>query len=514
MEQTKTLIGKDVIESLTLGMYEDSRFIYREYIQNAADQIDKALKEGLIKKSEGVIHIDINPHKKTISIEDNATGIQQNRVNDILKNIAQSTKVRGIDKGFRGIGRLGGLGYCDTLIFETSFKGEATKSILTWNAKHLKEIINNRTAKEQAADVIDKVTSFKTEKENADDHYFKVTLHNVSNEASLDKKDIETYLSMVAPVPYHTGFILKQKIYDQLKKENISIDEYKIFINTNQLFKNYTTTIYSANQKGEKQRTGDELFDIHFFREHTHAGDLLYWGWYGVSQFEGVIDDINISKGIRLRKGNIQVGSKHTLLKFFRDTQRGNYYFFGEVHAFSPDLIPNARRDYFLENSVCHHFENKLRYLFHNELHQLYYDASKIRNANRRIQDLKTLQEESGRKEFVSNKEKEEFQKQFEHKKQEASKAKKELEKISSKFSETETAVKKIFEKVVDTQRINPEKIELQSINGKTTYRADKLTNLTKEQRKFLSRIYEIITANCDKKTAESLIKKIEDELQ
>ena len=40
-------IGKDVIESLTLGMYEDCRFIYREYIQNAADAVDKASVPGL-----------------------------------------------------------------------------------------------------------------------------------------------------------------------------------------------------------------------------------------------------------------------------------------------------------------------------------------------------------------------------------------------------------------------------------------------------------------------------------
>ena len=40
-------IGKDVIESLTLGMYEDCRFIYREYIQNSADQVDKAIAESL-----------------------------------------------------------------------------------------------------------------------------------------------------------------------------------------------------------------------------------------------------------------------------------------------------------------------------------------------------------------------------------------------------------------------------------------------------------------------------------
>jgi hypothetical protein len=513
MEQARTLIGKDVIESLTLGMYEDSRFIYREYIQNAADQIDKAIREKLIAKAEGAIHIDINAQNKSISIEDNATGIQQKKVVDILKNIAQSTKERGVDKGFRGIGRLGGLGYCDTLIFETSFKGEATKSTLTWNAKLLKEIINNRTSKEQAADVIDEVTSYKTEEEKNDEHYFRVTLLNVSNETLLDKKDIETYLSMVAPVPYHTGFILKQKIYSQLKKENINIDEYKIFTNTNQLFKNYTTTIYK-DVNGKKERTNDEIFDIHFFREQAKGGDMLYWGWYGISQFEGVIDDINIGKGIRLRKGNIQVGSKHTLLKFFRDQQRGNYYFFGEVHAFSPDLIPNARRDYFLENSVCNLFEQKLRHLFHSELHDLYYAASKMRNANKRIQEVKTIQEESVKKEFVNSKQKEEFQRQFEVKKEEAAKAKKDLERISAKFTETDTAVKKIFERVVDTQKINLEKIDLKSLNGKTKYRVDKLTKLTKEQRKFLSRIYEIITANCDKKTAESLIKKIEEELK
>ena len=30
MSNTNPQIGKDVIESLTLGMYEDCRFIYRE----------------------------------------------------------------------------------------------------------------------------------------------------------------------------------------------------------------------------------------------------------------------------------------------------------------------------------------------------------------------------------------------------------------------------------------------------------------------------------------------------
>lgn len=137
-------IGKDVIESLTLGMYEDCKFIYREYIQNSADQVDKAVSEGLMRAGEDEIHVVIDPEDRSIVIEDNATGISSDKVIPILRNIAHSTKKRGENKGFRGIGRLGGLGYCSRLVFETSFSGEDVKSIMIWDANLLKQIINDR----------------------------------------------------------------------------------------------------------------------------------------------------------------------------------------------------------------------------------------------------------------------------------------------------------------------------------------------------------------------------------
>jgi hypothetical protein len=286
MENSHTKIGKHIVDILTQSMYEDSRFVYREYIQNSADAIDHAIKISLLQKNEAEIHINIDKPQKTIIIEDNATGIEQAKVETILKNVADSEKERGVNKGFRGIGRLGGIGYCDTLTFVTSFKGEPIKSIMIWDAKQLRSIINNRSSKEDASTVIDSVTSFKTEQEEADKHYFIVIMSNVFNEALLDKKDIQCYLSLVAPVPYDKGFILKQKIYDQLNKENISIDEYNIYVNTDPIRKLYTTTIYK-DCNGKKERTGDEVFDIHFFREYLPSGDLLFWGWYGVSQFEG-----------------------------------------------------------------------------------------------------------------------------------------------------------------------------------------------------------------------------------
>ena len=46
------IIGKNVIENLTTAMYEDLRIIYREYIQNSADSIDKAIQQGLLGPGE------------------------------------------------------------------------------------------------------------------------------------------------------------------------------------------------------------------------------------------------------------------------------------------------------------------------------------------------------------------------------------------------------------------------------------------------------------------------------
>src|SRR4051812_19167421 len=105
MENYQPVIGKNIIETLTEGMYEDSRFIYREYIQNAADQIDIAVEDGILKKkNDGIIKINVNKAKKTIVVEDNATGIKSGQVLEFLGDVAKSPKDRNKRIGFRGIG--------------------------------------------------------------------------------------------------------------------------------------------------------------------------------------------------------------------------------------------------------------------------------------------------------------------------------------------------------------------------------------------------------------------------
>ncbi len=515
MASIETKIGKDVIESLTLGMYEDSRFIYREYIQNGADQIDKAVDEGLLGSlRDGIIEIEINSSKRTISIFDNATGIEKSKVQPILKNIAQSTKDRSKNKGFRGIGRLGGLGYCDKLIFETSFKGEDVKSYLIWDAQKLKAIINNRATKEDAVAVIDEVTEFRTEKEKPETHYFRVTLESVSNDDLLEKENIYKYLSMVAPVPYSKGFIYKDIIDRTAKDLDYKIDEYPIFVNRDQVFKSYTTSIYKG-ENGNKSKI-DEIYGLETYEIRNSKDKLLAWGWYGISKYEKVIPAINNARGIRLRKGNIQIGLEDALVKLFKET-RGSNYFFGEVHTVSSELIPNARRDYFLETPELKEFEKIIKLKF-NELYKLYHFASDVRNKQKKIDDFIAFSEEYDGKVnssgFSDNKEKNEYKDKFEAKKEKARIAEKDLEKVKEKTFVNQVAQKKVFEKVVGINETKVEPIIVNEDNGKTKYITDDIANLNRKERKLVSRIYGVIDNVLPKDIANILKEKIKEELQ
>lgn len=508
-------IGKDVIESLTLGMYEDSRFVFREYIQNSADQIDKAIAQGLLTAEQGEIHIDLDESHKKIVIEDNATGIAKDQVQAILQNIAQSTKQRGVDKGFRGIGRLGGLAYCKKLIFETTFYGEEEISILEWDAGLLKEIINDRTNKQDAVSVIKSVTTYKTVRGKKEDHYFKVILEDVNNETLLNKRQVESYLSMVAPVPFSTKFIFKSKVYDELKKEGLSLDEYKIYLNTEQVFKAYSTYIYEG--EGASRKTVDEVIDVIFFKEADSDGNLLYWGWHTISQLNRQMRQVNAARGFRLRKANIQVGDEYTLLDLHRDN-RFNFYFFGEIHAISPELIPNSRRDYFVQNREHDQFEQKLSNYFHTHIYRLCHSASEVNSLVKKIDELKNFEEEyknKNEKGFTDKKEFAEFQEKYELKKDEAIRAQRKLEKIEQDANSTGAIpIQRVINKVVKPElreglgEIIPPSVE------KPKYRTDSLSGLNKEQRKFLGRVFSIIRDVVDPSLAEELIKKIEEELK
>lgn len=521
-------IGKDVIESLTLGMYEDCRFIYREYIQNAADAVDMAVETSILAKGEETIHVKIDTENRSIEIYDNATGIPADNVVPILRNIAQSTKKRGEDKGFRGIGRLGGLGYCTQLRFETSYKGEPVKSIMTWDAESLKLIINDRENSEEAIEVLKKVTNTTTENEDEDEHYFRVVMEDVTSDELLDVKNVTDYLSMVAPVDLPSHFIYRSKINDYMKANSLSVDTYNIFINDDQIYKLYTSTIYEDG-RGTKKKA-DDIFDVDFLMAKDDNGKIIYWGWYSISRLKGQMNPINTARGIRLRKGNIQIGDEEICKKFFDKTsdQRFSFYYFGEIHALSKGLIPNSRRDYFSETLECVDFENHIKHDF-IKLKEMCYDAQKMRSYSTTIskgQELRDKIDEKEKNGYTSQKEKEDLQRQLEdHQKKEVS-AEKKLANVRQKIVSSESPLKGVIERlkpetlsnkeVDDENDVQKETPTDNSPSGKTKYRTDKpiYSNYSKKEKKLIGRIYAAISnAIADEPMREALINNIEEEL-
>lgn len=379
--------GKKILNTLTTGMYSNAMFIYREYIQNAADSIDDAVDSGLLSEEGFQIHVEIDPRARSISIEDNAMGIPQKRVTATLGNIADSSKDRKTKKGFIGIGRLGGLGYCRKVIFETSYFGEDTKSISEWDAEKIREIMHDSAITDNASTVLRKTVNFRSEACEKKFHFFKVTLCDIteSNDDLLNADKVYRYLQMVAPVEFNfSEFPHKKIIRDFISKNSLpQLNEYQIFLNKQKITKGYVSRLKIPGQK-----EGVEIKSIQpgLLRED---GEVIGWYWYGITEFSGTMEKCWQS-GMRLRKANIQIGEEDCLYQHnLWKERRGNFYFFGEVHALDPDLIPNGRRDYFEEDVHCRRLERALRDLF-NKMLGIVYAASNVRSAAKNVEKKRT----------------------------------------------------------------------------------------------------------------------------
>ena len=141
MAEETVQVGKYTLESLTTGMYSDPKIVYREYIQNSVDSLENAISAGMIEPQSMRIDIIVNAEESYISIKDNGTGIPAAEAAKTLMNVGSSKKRNSNNRGFRGIGRLGGMSYCDTLIFTTSAESEKVKTVVTFDCKKLRHLL-------------------------------------------------------------------------------------------------------------------------------------------------------------------------------------------------------------------------------------------------------------------------------------------------------------------------------------------------------------------------------------
>jgi len=517
------VFGANILENLTTGMYQDSRVIYREYIQNACDSIDKAVREGILGSEDGAIEVWLDHPNRTISIEDNAMGIPASDFERVLGNIADSDKRVGEDKGFRGIGRLCGLAYCSNLVFRSTVKGETQESIMICDAEKMRELIadNRRGKKRTASEVLHAINEFQVRAiDDVDSHYFRVELIGINDENTdlLDTRKVKDYLSFVAPVQYQNTFIYRTNIYDYAREIGCCIDEYNIKLDGESIFKKYVTGL-----RDPKGLIYDDIFDVGFKDFFDEDGNLIAWAWIGLTQFRKAIPKANQMRGLRLRKENIQIGGEDTLQKLFKE-DRGNNYFVGEVFAISPELIPNSQRDYFNENQIRADFEKALRRYFNDELHKIYNSGSTVNAAYKKInvyaEKQKEFQEKAQSGLFIDSIHQEDELRKLESAEKDASAARETIEKEKTKADKISPLMGKVIQRIAnervleDVNRVAQTPSLTPDISETPKRRTDPLSAYSKKEKKLIQKIFSIIYRATDKGTAQIITDLIVEELK
>lgn len=353
------VIGKDLLELVTSAMYVDPLTIYREYIQNAVDSIDEAKEMGIIKGEErGRIDIHLNLARRSILIRDNGTGVPNGEFGKRLTALGGSKKRGTSARGFRGIGRLAGLGYCQTLIFRSRSKGDLAVQELRWDCRSLKRLITDPAFDGGIQDVIKSVATInEIDSDGYPEHFYEVELDKpirIKNDLLLNRDEIQFYLSQVAPVPFNPNFKFSKEII-------LKLNEYCKLSDVDIFFDEMDTPIYRP-YKNSTQISDDryEEFNDLEFRVIDGLNDgvsavvwVLHHGYHGaIPSTEGI-------RGLRARKGNIQVGEHKIFADVYPET-RFNSWTVGEVHILDPKVIPNGRRDDFEQNAHYSHVIHQL----------------------------------------------------------------------------------------------------------------------------------------------------------
>lgn len=374
-------VGKYTLESLTTGMYSDPKIVYREYIQNSVDSLEHAVSLGMLEQQGMRIDIIVNADESYISIKDNGTGISAAEAAQTLMNVGSSKKRNANNRGFRGIGRLGGMSYCNTLVFTTSAENEKVKTVVSFDCKKLRHLLVPGEYEDMSLSaVLEEITTIETFPEKEEKHYLCVEMVDVNGFSDLlDIDAARSYISQVAPLPYQSRhFIYTSQLKSYLSDNGYVVEEFPIFVGENE---SDLEPVYKPNKSRFRsdrgKRTVDELSSMKYF-DVTVDGELYALGWYGNCGWYGFLSEKEIS-GFRVRKGNILIGDSHTMNAIFKEA-RFNGWTQGEIFIVTDKLIPNARRDDFEQNDAYYKFMEALSNSVGTEIARTIREASLTRN--------------------------------------------------------------------------------------------------------------------------------------
>lgn len=380
-------IGHDILALISSAMYTEPLTIYRELVQNATDAIDDAVEDGKIEKQHGVIQIAVDGLHRSIVVRDNGSGVPNSRFAKTMCSIGASRKRGSKARGFRGIGRLVGLGYCQELIFRS--RSEASEQVYTasWDCRRLREELRAGSAS-SLVNVIANVVSISKSRATEDDpaRFFEVELRKVVRLASdglLNPELVAFYLGEVAPVEFEPAFkygkAITEYISSRARHSTVNIE---IAGHSCAIVRPYTNKIELSSTKVV------HLSEPTFFEVPSQDGEQGAIGWICHHEYLGAFPRKLGIRGLRARVGNLQIGEDDCLDYVFPE-HRFNQWTTGEVHIVDDRIVPNGRRDDFEPNV---HYENLCNHLMvqANDISSRCRSYSLLRRKERGLTQLET----------------------------------------------------------------------------------------------------------------------------
>ena len=404
--------GARLLETLTSALYAEPIVVFREYIQNAVDSFRKS-KSGRNYNA----HISINISEKYVMIEDNGDGIEENSFLETMKSISASPKDGDYSQiGFRGIGRLSGLTFCEKLWFINNVAGGG--KFFTWDGEKYRSIISKSKGQESLENVIDEITETDDVSPTCNKFpydsksKFIVILENIKPElvdcileGNTNSKKAVTQprepeyseefkhsLELLLPIPYSEGFVKKNDINDQYHAAfgyDLSQNQFDIYLNGVQLFKPF-----NYDNKKDFQIIPIQIFPVDSTGKVSKNAQTIGILWL---TFDYVFKAVKRDWGIAVRRKNMLVRGKSVLAEEASASQGAittyNQYLSaikgvsGELLIETDCLNDNSRRDWFEVDQNCLQLRTQLCSLM-NKLHTYRYKMSHfVHNDNRTAEE-------------------------------------------------------------------------------------------------------------------------------
>jgi len=350
-------VGKDILELLTTSMYIDPMSMYREYIQNSADAVDLARSAGVLH-APGRVEIRIDQSTRAVFIRDNGNGLGKEQFVHQLTALGGSKKRGTTARGFRGVGRLAGLAYCQELIFRSRQDGENTVHELSWDSREVRSLLRSADNSSDLREIVNKTIQTRDiPGRHWPERFFEVELRGVirhRDDRLLNEDQVANYLAQVAPVAFFHDFHFGDQIRSFLGTHGVHLGTIEIELRGR-------GTVYRPHRNCmEMGKYGKTHFqELSTICIPGRDSDVAAVTWILHHDYRGALPSNSLVEGWRFRCGDIQVGDNSLLQTLFPES-RFNSWCVAETHVLNPLILPNGRRDHFEQNTYYFDLINHL----------------------------------------------------------------------------------------------------------------------------------------------------------